>query len=396
MLILKLVTPKIFFMFNAKKLLPLRQKPPVPMKDLPPTAELTREISSTYAQPKSGARQSNLELLRIVAMLMVLAVHANFGALDYVRAPEITAAPVSAFSRFFWESACLICVNLFVLISGYFSIRLSLKRVVSYIFIVVFWSVLPAVSFLIIPANSLTSGISIETVWESLIPLTGNWFISAYFILMLFAPILNSWVETCGQKRLLASICALCSLMFYFWGMVYKADFNDGYSALSFFVLYLIGRYLKLYPGRINCIPTVVFPFVFLATTLGLTLLGFYGVKENIQNTYSWYIPYCSPFTMVGTIAFFLSFTRLKFQSRAVNFFAVSAFSVFLAHFSVFVYPYFKFAAGYLYDNLSTAPYAFAIVGYISGIYLTVTVIDRIRIALWEGILKLVNQRQKR
>lgn len=66
---------------------------------------------------KKKERDSNIELLRIVAMLMILVLHA-IGALGPVSAAERTLSPATSFLRVFWEQACIIGVNLFILISG--------------------------------------------------------------------------------------------------------------------------------------------------------------------------------------------------------------------------------------------------------------------------------------
>lgn len=67
-------------------------------------------------------RQSNIELLRIVAMLFIIAYH----LLSFVVLPnyESTNVTPKAMELIFHSG-----VVLFVLISGYFSIRLSVKSV---------------------------------------------------------------------------------------------------------------------------------------------------------------------------------------------------------------------------------------------------------------------------
>ena len=64
-------------------------------------------------------RQSNYELLRILAMAMVLFLHSFHGS-------EHMSKSTFSFSigfDYFLESLCMASVNAFVLISGYFSIK---------------------------------------------------------------------------------------------------------------------------------------------------------------------------------------------------------------------------------------------------------------------------------
>lgn len=70
-------------------------------------------------------RQLNIELLRILAMLMVPGLHANFTSLK-LPSTDIILTP-SGLARVFLEFMCLVAVNVFVMISGWFNIRQSLR-----------------------------------------------------------------------------------------------------------------------------------------------------------------------------------------------------------------------------------------------------------------------------
>ena len=59
-------------------------------------------------------RDSNMELLRIIAMLLVMIVHANFRALPVPTYEEANNEILSSILRFFTESFSIICVNLFI------------------------------------------------------------------------------------------------------------------------------------------------------------------------------------------------------------------------------------------------------------------------------------------
>ena len=75
-------------------------------------------------------RQSNIELLRIVAIFLVMVAHCNIwlggGLPDF--SEGISAMVVG---KHIIASLASICVVLFVLISGYFSIKPNLKSVVT-------------------------------------------------------------------------------------------------------------------------------------------------------------------------------------------------------------------------------------------------------------------------
>ena len=69
------------------------------------------------------ARASNFELLRILAMLLILVLHANFLAFRFPTNEAIHAQPLTSLGQVWSEALAIVGVNVFVLISGYFGIK---------------------------------------------------------------------------------------------------------------------------------------------------------------------------------------------------------------------------------------------------------------------------------
>lgn len=79
------------------------------------------EIWTRKCELMKEERQSNMELLRIIAMFMILVIHAN---LISIPRPEIAKSfylPPPISMRYLIESLGIVGVNLFVLISDFFS-----------------------------------------------------------------------------------------------------------------------------------------------------------------------------------------------------------------------------------------------------------------------------------
>lgn len=72
-------------------------------------------------------RQCNLELLRIVCMFLVVAGHANYLVLDEINTLSIHNNLVTDTIRVFLYQLCVVAVNVFVFISGWFGINVSKK-----------------------------------------------------------------------------------------------------------------------------------------------------------------------------------------------------------------------------------------------------------------------------
>ena len=86
-------------------------------------------------------RQSNLELLRVVAMLMVVVLHSTFTTFGYARANMVQAHPARWLGIITAASVCMGCVNLFVLITGWFGTSFRPRGIVRILLQVVFVSV---------------------------------------------------------------------------------------------------------------------------------------------------------------------------------------------------------------------------------------------------------------
>lgn len=79
-------------------------------------------------------RQSSYELLRIIAMFFVLVVHSDFLAIGVPSSENLNNNAIPTLTRIGFESISIISVNLFVLISGWFGIRFSLKGLAKLLF----------------------------------------------------------------------------------------------------------------------------------------------------------------------------------------------------------------------------------------------------------------------
>ena len=141
-----------------------------------------------------GPRQSNFELLRIIAMLLVLVVHADFLANGTPSSHEFISDPLNAFTRTVIQSIAIVCVNVFVLISGWFGIKPSLKGISSFIFQCLFFYV----GIYIINVLFFKAPVSIIELRKCLFfaPESGLWFVLAYVMLYILSPILNTFINS--------------------------------------------------------------------------------------------------------------------------------------------------------------------------------------------------------
>lgn len=197
-----------------------------------------------------GGRQSNIELLRILAMFLVLIVHADFWTLGPPSTEDFSTSPINAWTRTIIESISIVCVNVFILISGWFGIRFSVKGLLNFIFQCAYF--LFGIYFVMVASGCVS--FSIKGLAECLCLTSVNWFIKAYAALYILTPMLNAFVDKASRKQ----FRNLLILFFTFqtiWGWTGAAAWvMFGYSAFSFIGLYLLARYIRLYD--IKCLTT--------------------------------------------------------------------------------------------------------------------------------------------
>ena len=189
-------------------------------------------------------RQSNIELLRIIAMTMVLTLHADYLSLGAPTPCEILEHPMISIVRIVIESMSIVAVNVFVFISGWFGIHPSLRRFSGFMFQVIFFVIVGSVIAMLFGdygGRPLGGWLVLLLGWN-------YWFVKAYIILYLFSPILNAFIENVSKQQLLRFLLFFYIIQtIYGWYFGDGGYFNRGYSPLSMMGLYLLARYIRMY-----------------------------------------------------------------------------------------------------------------------------------------------------
>lgn len=205
-------------------------------------------------------RQLNYELLRIIAMLMIVCLHylSKGGLLGNPTRADMTA---SGYAAWFVEAFCLVAVNVYVLISGYFGVDSRgsmangkkaafwevLRKPLQIWKQVFFYSMLFGCGALVIGAQKF----DLYQLFSYCFPIATEhyWFATSYIILCLIMPFLNAGISCMNQKEikyLLIGLLLVFSVSKTVIPMQLPWD-KYGYDSLWFVVLYLTGAYLKRY-----------------------------------------------------------------------------------------------------------------------------------------------------
>ena len=341
----------------------------------------------------SSHRQSNMELLRIVAMFLVLVVHADFAALGHPTHADAVNETMTTIWRYVFEGLAIVCVNVFVLLSGWFGIRSSWKGFFKFIFQVAFFSI----GLFILGLSMGWTTFSWENLLGALtftnVPATEYiplyWFIVSYMGLYLFAPVLNAFIETASRHKLGAVTLAFFVFQsLYGWILGNEwTMFKDGYSTFSFIGLYLLAQYVRKYPMKWTQFAAKTDLGIYAFLALLIAAIGFAGVWFEISGLNTLVLAYSNPLVIMESLFLILFFSKIHIQSSVINYIAGSAFSVFLVHLNPnFYFEAFKRPINQIDASYSPWMATLLIFLFMLGIYVVAVLVDQLRIILWNII----------
>lgn len=344
-------------------------------------------------------RKSNIELLRIVAMFMILVIHANMISLSRPTSAELIANPLATTTRYFIESFGIVGVDIFVLISGWFLINTRAKSFLSLFFqLLTLWGG----AFLLMLFAGKTK-MSLENILEVFMFTKWDWFVKAYVVLMIIAPVLNTYIFNSSEKQqryVLLGFFGFSST--YGWLGGANRFFVNGYGPLLFIGLYILSQYVH-HKANEESTPFLIRKWfsldkkldllVFLVCIIINTLIGLGGLYADV-NIYGKVYAYTNPITIVAALYLLLFFSKLEIKpNKVVNAMAAGSFAVYLLHSQVDLRPMFNKAVQYLYNSVDNVGCILAIFTYLVLVYVASVVIDLPRLWMWNRISNKYNIR---
>lgn len=317
---------------------------------------------------------------------MVLVLHTRYDGILSVYDGSIDASHVF---RFMFEAISIVGVNLFVLISGYFGIKLRRKSLCNFAFQVYYFAILAFVASLIfIPDFQLTK----VALLKVLFPLSHNvWFVPSYLILMLISPILNAFIERTTARQL-ATYTSVLYLLTYIWTNVWNCTSGfGGYSWGFFIILYFVGATLRKWErsDSIGILKPMV-GYLLLTTTILIIAL----IQTQVPFGQSMLWSYDCPLVLASSICLFLFFANLKIRfNKTINSLGASAFAVLLFHMSA-VSHYFG-NCEYVFDNFSGATVIWLTLCLVLIYYLIAFTLDQPRKWMFKFFTQISFQKQQ-
>ncbi len=329
-------------------------------------------------------RQSQFELLRIVAMFMVMTRHVNFLANGRPTLALFDTDFDATLTRTVFEFIAVLGVNVFVMISGWFGIKPTLKGFCGFWF-QCFYIYVGA--FLVTSILGTTTFSASGLVKCLVVTMTDSWFVVCYAGLFIVAPVLNAFIEHATKRQMevvLIGFFAYSTL--YGWSQI-RPDFINGFSLISFLGLYLLAGYARRYRRQLSRYGLAVSA---LCVALNVAAFYWFSMKspDGIIARNLVFGAYCNPLVIVGALGIVMWFSALRIGYVGwINWLAKSAFAVYLLHINPWVlWDYF---VPYFHDLYSRCDSVLCILAFSASmvmVYAFAVVVDQPRQWLWRRL----------
>lgn len=267
-------------------------------------------------------RNSSIELYRIIATFAVLIVHFNGWFVGGMPERFNFTNPTSfRIGQMIIEAATCICINMFLIISGYFGISLRLKSLLR-ICCLLFFIYMPC--YLVRAFLFKDIGFSIpHVIGRFFVISNAGYFIQCYLMLMFLSPILNSFIEKNGKKILFW--CLAFWVVEIWFGCIMNVEelgFNHGYSVIHFVLMYMLARCLFLFKEDLRNINVRFWIIGYLGCTLIICFMYLVGIQ------FCW--DYSNPVVVVSSICSFMPFIYKYYENHYINWIAKSTLTVYV------------------------------------------------------------------
>ena len=197
--------------------------------------------NNVQSKINNKVRNSNFEILRIIAMLMIL-MHHTF---------QYTTPVDSGMNTFFWAIGWTlgkIGVVIFIIITGYFMVtqKITTRKILRLLVEIWFYSILTSMISIIFFHAKITE----KLLTTMLFPIFSQryWFMTCYMFLILASPFINLCLNNISAKK---HLFLTLLLIIVTWGFYSSHSNNIGCQYLAFVTIYCMAAFIRLHPQEI-------------------------------------------------------------------------------------------------------------------------------------------------
>lgn len=332
-------------------------------------------------------RDSNIELYRIILMLLIIAHHyvVNSGLTGVMNENVFSIRTVTYHLLGMWGKTG---INCFVLITGYYmcTSSINIRKFLKLLLEIEFYNVIIYLIFLLSGYEPFTLKGAFYAFWP--IQSISNGFAPCFLIFYLFIPFLNVVINNIERKNHIMLI-ALLVFIYTLLGDFPLTEVRMNYVTW-FCVLYFIGAYLRIYNAisfwKKNTWGGLLGLVVLLAV-ISVLLISYVDRAMGKDFPPVYFMKETSSFlALVIAICAFCFFKSIKISySRVINILASSSFGVLMIHANSDAMRRWLWKdLLHVVDQYYSDFFLFHLVASVAVIYAVCTLIDQIRILLFE------------
>lgn len=281
-----------------------------------------------------SVRNSNIELLRIIAMVLIIGHHYRVWSTS-----SGVEFSLNSFAGLFFNMGGKYGVDLFVIISAYYlaDSRFKVNRIIRTFLQTWCYSIV----FLILAIITHSQLLSGKMILMSVLPVTykGYWFVTSYIGLLALSPFLNKLFCNLGKKDHFRLCLVLVSMYFLMPSIFIKS--NTYFSHLGMFItIYTVVWYLKKYGMPIKqtrkCLlgALSIYALIFLVSSIFVVLGAIDATHAELWN-------YCkvmgfseySVWLLASAIFLFYAFVSMpSYSNKILDRVGKATFGIYLIH----------------------------------------------------------------
>lgn len=282
---------------------------------------------------KSGGRESNFELFRIILMLLIIAHHyvVNSGFSQLYDFNHITGNMI--FLQLF-GFAGKIGINCFVFITGYFMIKSQFKfqKLLKLYLEIKFYKFIIYLLFLAVGYEMFSISGCLKTVFNIAYGAQIG-FAGTFIFMYMLIPFINAMLLNINKRMHLT----LIGILVFLYTMISTFLLHDTYSNLGWMITtYIIAAYVRLYPCKLFENKKLYIWGTIISvglSWLSILVVDFIGYKIGFRSFYHMVANEHKFLALTCSFSMFMLFKNIKIkQNKAINTIAASTFGVLMIH----------------------------------------------------------------
>lgn len=295
---------------------------------------------NTYLLWGGAEKNSSIELLRIIAMVMIVSYHFA------IHGDIVFATDRLTINRLWYQLLLMggkIGSNIFVLISGYFLINMKKINVMKLLRLegqLIFYSLAIYCLFCLVGLESF----SIINLIKSFLPVSNRtwWFASTYVVMYLFIPYINEILRNLKLENYV-ELLMLTSIIWVLFPTLLSVDLESN-DLIWFIYLYSIAAFIRLWSPdqkmKEKPIKFLIIAVELFAITYALTILfDIIGITNHYVAAHATHFyDYNQLPVVLIAVSLFLFFKNIEIKNnKYINMIAATTFGIYLIHDNNFI-----------------------------------------------------------